>query len=160
MNCPKCGADMLEQTANDKAANNRQWTCGTVSIDGAIEESKTCLRRQRDALAARVKELEAKLDEEREFHAWEVSPAMAQAKINELNARVKELESFEQICKDPATLWLQWTRGNVALPEGIGDVRAMEERVKRLKEAGDNLARFCVAGFDIDKWNAAKESKP
>ena len=58
---------------------------------------------ERARLAARVAELEArckrleelgsKLEEEKEAHAWEISPAMAQAKIDELNARVAELEA-------------------------------------------------------------------
>lgn len=35
-----------------------------------------------------------------------------------------------------------------------------KQRIKRLEEAGNNLARFCVDGFDIDRWNQAKEAKP
>lgn len=48
--------------------------------------------------------LEAKLDEEREYHAWEISPAMAQAKIDELNARVKRLEEFSERLLTPDDL--------------------------------------------------------
>jgi hypothetical protein len=48
--------------------------------------------RKLNAALARVAELEGEL----ESHAWEISPAMAQAKIDQLNARVEELEDREK----------------------------------------------------------------
>jgi len=42
-----------------------------------------------EALRERVRELETEL----ESHAWEISPAMAQAKIEELEGRVRMLEA-------------------------------------------------------------------
>ena len=47
-----------------------------------------------DAAVFRINHLEAenkRLEEELESHAWEISPAMAQAKIDHLNKRVGEL---------------------------------------------------------------------
>ena len=49
-----------------------------------------------NALYAEIDQLRAenkRLEEELESHAWEISPAMAQAKIDHLNARVEELEA-------------------------------------------------------------------
>lgn len=51
----------------------------------------------------------------------------------QLAARVKELEPYEAICKNPAALWASWLRGTVVLPAGIGDVRQEQARVKELE---------------------------
>ena len=51
----------------------------------------------------RIEELEAenkRLEEELESHAWEISPAMAQAKIDHLNKRVGELEAERDELRD------------------------------------------------------------
>ena len=42
----------------------------------------------------------------------------------------------------------------------VRELNRLNDRIQRMEEAGDNLARFCVAGFDIDRWNQAKEAKP
>jgi hypothetical protein len=47
------------------------------------------LERELAAAQAHIAELEAEL----ESHAWEISPAMAQAKIDELNAKIERLEA-------------------------------------------------------------------
>ena len=55
-----------------------------------------------EARCKRLEELGSKLEEEKEAHAWEISPAMAQAKIDELNARVAELEARCKRLKEAA----------------------------------------------------------
>lgn len=141
--------------------NNGGECC--ASREDTVEELNRLLR-ERNALASRIAELEDEalaedpLQDELESARAEIERQLE--KIGELVERVEQLESFEQICKDPATLWLQWTRGNVALPEGIGDVRAMEERVKRLEAAGDRLAFVTIPnGNSHVEWTAAKEAK-
>ena len=53
------------------------------------------------------------------------------AKENEqLKERIKRLES---VSSDPHALWANWLRGSVTLPEGIGDVREYQERIKMLE---------------------------
>lgn len=52
--CPKCGADSIMQSAGS------YFRCGTwATSDGTVDQSRDCTSAQRDALAARVKELEA-----------------------------------------------------------------------------------------------------
>ena len=65
-------------------------------------------------------------------------------KIRELQEYVTQLEN---------RLRALWDKYDV-------DSKHYHEKIYRLEEAGNNLARFCVAGFDIDRWNQAKEAKP
>lgn len=104
-NCPKCGAIARRWSL---FGISQRFSCGSHVDNGSVEfiQSWHCLATQRDALAAKVATLEA---------------------------RVKELEAYEAVCKDPEALWVNWLRGSVALPKGIGDVRALEERVKELE---------------------------
>lgn len=54
---------------------------------------------------ARLKSENARLQNELESHAWEVSPAMAQAKLDELNWEVDRLKKIQdQIVRDYKTL--------------------------------------------------------
>lgn len=172
MNCPKCGAPG-NLGGITKCVH---YDCGALLTKGGnfVDVDGSCrigvLEKERDALAARVAELEDEalaedpLQDELESARAEIERQLE--KIGELVERVEQLESFEQICKDPATLWLQWTRGNVSLPEGIGDVRELQERVKRLEEAGNKMAWCFLHPFDnydgdpVDNWAKAKETKP
>lgn len=65
-------------------------------------------------------------------------------KIRELQEYVTQLEN---------RLRSLWDKYDV-------DSKHYHEKIYRLEESGNNLARFCVAGFDIDRWNQAKEAKP
>ena len=65
-------------------------------------------------------------------------------KIRELQEYVTQLEN---------RLRALWDKYDV-------DSKHYHEKIYRLDEAGNNLARFCVDGFDIDRWNQAKEAKP
>ncbi len=47
------------------------------------------------------------------------------------NERIKRLEATTN---DPHALWVNWLRGSIALPVGIGDVREYQDRIKRLEE--------------------------
>ena len=52
--CPRCGADSVMQSSGS------YFRCGTwATSDGTVDQSRDCTSAQRDALAARVKELEA-----------------------------------------------------------------------------------------------------
>ena len=84
-------------------------------------------------------------------------------KFNAANQRIKQLEA---VTNDPHALWVNWLRGSVALPVGIGDVREYQDRIKRLEEAGDEMekyifdqtnTRFIICAI---QWREAKEAKP
>lgn len=68
--CPKCGADFLRDSNGAI-----QFHCGSVSKRGYIGvriETAICTGRQRDQLAERVKELEARLADRDEAAACAV----------------------------------------------------------------------------------------
>ena len=86
----------------------------------------------------------------------------------QLKERIKRLEA---VTNDPHALWANWLRGDVKLPEGIGDVRQYQDRIKRLHEAGDEMIwAFCTVSSAsmmtereadaLKLWNEAKEAKP
>jgi hypothetical protein len=53
-----------------------------------------------------------------------------------LKDRIKRLEA---VTNDPHALWANWLLGTVALPDGIGDVRQYQARIKRLEDRIDLL---------------------
>ena len=55
----------------------------------------------------------------------------AQQENKRLKDRIKRLEA---VINDPHALWVNWLRGSVTLPVGIGDVRQYQDRIKRLEE--------------------------
>jgi hypothetical protein len=88
----------------------------------------------------------------------------------ELNAANELIVRLQAVTNDPHALWVNWLRGGVTLPVGIGDVRQYQDRIKRLEEAGDAVdARlgcgcFCGSCWDCQSasknWDKAKEAKP
>ena len=80
----------------------------------------------------------------------------------ELNTANDLIVRLQAITNDPHALWANWLRGDVKPPEGIGDVRQYQDRIKRLEEAGDYLcaaAAFMGWHDKIEAWNKAKEAK-
>lgn len=53
--CPRCGAELIPP---HKGSIRAEYQCGSDYYDGVTYEGRTCTETQRDALAARVKELE------------------------------------------------------------------------------------------------------
>jgi hypothetical protein len=51
-----------------------------------------------------------------------------------LNAANELIVRLQAVTNDPHALWVNWLRGSVALPVGIGDVRQHQDRIKRLEE--------------------------
>jgi hypothetical protein len=83
----------------------------------------------------------------------------------ELNAANERIKRLEAVTNDPHALWVNWLRGSVTLPVGIGDVRQYQDRIKRLEEAGDAMVSHAKAlGMDgtglVKRWFKAKEAKP
>jgi len=89
----------------------------------------------------------------------------------ERDAAEKRIKRLEAVVNDPHALWANWLRGDVKLPEGIGDVRQYQDRIKRLHEAGDEMIwAFCTVSSAsmmtereadaLKLWNEAKEAKP
>ena len=58
-----------------------------------------------------------------------------------LTDRIKRLDA---LVTDPSALWINWLRGDVTLPVGIGDVRQYQDRIKRLE---DRIHRASMAFF-------------
>jgi hypothetical protein len=52
----------------------------------------------------------------------------------ERDAAEKRIKRLEAVTNDPSALWINWLRGDVTLPVGIGDVRQYQDRIKRLEE--------------------------
>ena len=71
--------------------------------------------------------------------------------VRELNRMADSIKRLEAVVNDPHALWANWLRGDVKLPEGIGDVRQYQDRIKRLEEAGDDLYANC----DPSRWDSA-----
>jgi hypothetical protein len=88
----------------------------------------------------------------------------------QLNAANELIVRLQAVTNDPHALWVNWLRGSVTLPVGIGDVREYQDRIKRLEEAGNNLLwNFCPEYTSdltqehsdaLKQWNKAKEAKP
>jgi hypothetical protein len=68
----------------------------------------------------------------------------------ERDAAEKRIKLLEAVTNDPHALWVNWLRGNVKLPVGIGDVRQYQDRIKRLEDAGDDLYANC----DLSRWDS------
>ena len=82
----------------------------------------------------------------------------------ERDAAEKRIKRLEAVVNDPHALWANWLRGDVKLPEGIGDVRQYQDRIKRLHEALErlfNLPNDCccqLSNSSLDAWNNAHEA--
>lgn len=75
----------------------------------------------------------------------------------ELNAANDRIKRMEAVTNDPHALWVNWLRGNVKLPVGIGDVRQYQDRIKRMEEAYSateavRTIRDCWCNHDPDTW--------
>ncbi len=77
----------------------------------------------------------------------------------QLNAANERIKLLEAVVNDPHALWVNWLRGSVALPVGIGDVREYQDRIKRLEGAGDEMWKWRDV-ISAQKWEKAKEAKP
>jgi len=90
MVCPKCGCGAaLDQPLETRYSCN-SYNCHPSKDVVWLQESGACIRIQRDQLRARVEDLESQL----EATVWKYTPAMAEAKIQQLNKRVEELEGW------------------------------------------------------------------
>lgn len=74
-----------------------------------------------------------------------------------LQGRIKRLES---VTNNPHALWINWLRGSVGLPVGIGDVRQYQDRIKRLEEACREMVSEEDTYMRLQTWLNAKEAKP
>jgi len=63
-----------------------------------------------------------------------VDVAFARQLERELNAANELIVRLQAVTNDPHALWVNWLRGSVTLPVGIGDVREYQDRIKRLEE--------------------------
>ena len=96
---------------------------------------------------------------ERELNAAN-SIIRQQQLLDEENLRLQErIKLLEAVTNDPHVLWVNWLRGSVTLPVGIGDVREYQDHIKRLEEAGDAMEVYCDA-IAANNWLKAKEAKP
>ena len=87
----------------------------------------------------------------------------------ERDAAEKRIKLLEAVTNDPHALWVNWLRGNVKLPVGIGDVRQYQDRIKRMEDSYaakdaqlSNLLHICrdndieVSSYDLIHRKEAK----
>lgn len=78
-----------------------------------------------------------------------------------LLSRVAELEAQVAGLRDPETMRANLLRGLVLLPSGYGETGPLEDRIKRLEEAGDSMAESEWTEDHLSEaWYKAKEAKP
>jgi uncharacterized protein Yka (UPF0111/DUF47 family) len=53
----------------------------------------------------------------------------------------------------------QFSRSNQDLRAAHRKIQELQERIKRLEEAGDEMSHTCIT-IDADRWRTAKEAKP
>ena len=90
-----------------------QFGTGRVSVDFARQ-----LERELNAINVEIEEKRKDI----------VYLATEKAKLED---RIKRLDA---LVTDPSALWINWLRGDVTLPVGIGEVRQYQDRIKRLEE--------------------------
>jgi len=70
----------------------------------------------------------------------------------------------EQLRNDAQSLReVGWFNRAIMMDAGANEIQKLNERIKRLEEAGDVLcaaAAFMGWHMEIEKWNKAKEAKP
>jgi hypothetical protein len=50
--------------------------------------------------------------------------------------------------------------GTDDIEQGVVVVRGLQDRIKRLEEAGDEMEKYCSDYYSSNRWNKAKEAKP
>lgn len=80
--------DRLRAHVAERESEIERWRVATAKLRDAAEETGRVANEQIARAEARAAELEAEM----ERNAWTISPAMAQARIEQLAARVAELE--------------------------------------------------------------------
>lgn len=151
--CPFCGAGKKRHLPHIAF---RWFECGTMTAP-----AKTPRRDQTPACADAERE---RLTQERDE---------ARAERDDLLARIKRLEEATQ---DRDKEWFQVIESILgfhpvsitdALRIGIERIKKQKQRIKRLEQAGDELATHALAGGVpqlfmefVENWHKAKEAKP
>lgn len=154
--CPRC-ASQVRASIPDVGI---QFECASIAYKSDhIAEALPCVMRQRDQQKIEVARL-----------------------ILANTALAERLKAAEAVLTDPQALWTNWLRGGVKLPAGIGDIRQLQERLKRLEEeSAEYQTLFCnwkayatnlesagqrmkQGGFHaphiVREWNEAMETRP
>ena len=50
--------------------------------------------------------------------------------------------------------------GTDEIEQGVVVVRGLQDRIKRLEEAGDEMEKYCSDYYSSNRWRKAKEAKP
>ena len=50
--------------------------------------------------------------------------------------------------------------GTDEIEQGVVVVRGLQDRIKRLEEAGDEMEKYCSDYYSSNRWLKAKEAKP
>jgi hypothetical protein len=99
--------------------------------------------------------------DEAQFGTGRVSVDFARGLERELNAANVEIERLQAVTNDPHALWVNWLRGSVALPVGIGDVRQYQDRITHLESALRRIANQDYRGNrSTESQIAAEALKP
>jgi len=93
-----------------------------------------------------------------------VDAEFARSLERNLNGANDLIVRLQAITNDPHALWVNWLRGSVALPVGIGDVREYQDRINHLETALRRIANTDYRGNRSTEsqiaFEALKEAKP
>lgn len=142
--CPHCRANVLVmENGKDCRSASGGWVvfaCLTSTHKGhdlRMSQSRECEKAERKGLIVEV------------------------ATLRTANkALVEQLAACKAVVEDPAALWANWLRGTVKLPAGIGDVRQLVERVKRLEGALEVGVGASYAKTLVHLYVDNEEAKP
>lgn len=98
-----------------------------------------CVREQR----GEISKLKEELETERNLHTWQYTPAMAEAKIKQLNNRIEELERMNRLEKDVSLSMAReieaWRNGGVT------------EEIIRRQDGYVKISKGCVIVLE-EQW--------
>ena len=119
-----------------------------------IEQGVVVVRGLQERIKRLEEMYEGKIGENEQFLGSNLQGLLTR----ELNAAQERIKRLEAVTNDPHALWVNWLRGSVALPVGIGDVREYQDRIKRLEEALEGVTDKIDNAWGI--YMKFKEAKP
>ena len=115
------------------------------------------------AIAEKDRRIE-ELEEELESHSWEISPAMAQAKIDHQEAKIKELEAAiegkDEFIADMAKAHIEsWSKQQEQIAEKEDQVmhwtKIAGARQKQINKLAKMIDEICEIGLRKGGWEVA-----
>ena len=150
--CIKCGSYEINHSVSDGCDSQLKYLCGVchwktlaeirLAYVGQLERNVNELKEMNNQLC----DTNLKVSQERD----ECYGTGAQQRIDELTQELNSANELiirlQNVTNNPHALWVNWVRGDVKLPEGIGDVREHQDHIRRMddriKRLEDDIASF------------------